>query len=307
MEFPVAVATARPSARLPTAPGHWFEPKADGHRVVAWREDAGVRLQARSGRDVTRSWPDLAEALLALPVGAVVDGEAVVEVSGRLDFSAAQSRKASAPERAAVLAVLQPALYFCWDVLRAPDPVAAGALVDVRRRPYTERRRLLLELVGDIGRPVVVLPATDDVATAQAWFDDRELRERGFEGVVAKPGSSVYRSRGDVWVKVRHSETVDADVLGFAGPAGRPRRLAVRLPDGRTALTRPLGPILARQVAEAAAGTGGEPARTADGESYRTLPVGLVVEVLAGTTRHATVEATRLRSAGPGNPSTRDD
>ncbi|MEV7157026.1 DNA ligase [Streptomyces misionensis] len=303
MEFPVAVATARPSPRLPTAPGYWFEPKADGHRVVAWREDARVRLQSRSGRDVTSSWPDLAEALMALPVGAVVDGEAVVEVAGRLDFSAAQSRKASSAERAAVLAVLQPALYFCWDVLRFPDPEASCALVDVRHRFYTERRGLLLNLVGGIGRPVVVLPATDDVVTAQAWFDDRELRERGFEGVVAKPGSSPYRSTGDVWVKVRHAETVDAKVIGFAGPSGRPRRLAVRLPDGRTVLTRPLGPILARQVAEAAAGTDGAPARTSSGESYRTLPAGLVVEVLAGTTRHATVDATRLRSAGGGSAS----
>ncbi|MFK0142584.1 ATP-dependent DNA ligase [Streptomyces murinus] len=220
MEFPVAVATARPSPRLPTAPGYWFEPKADGHRVVAWREDTRVRLQSRSGRDVTNSWPDLARALMALPVGAVVDGEAVVEVAGRLDFSAAQSRMASAPERAAVLAVLQPALYFCWDVLRSPDPAASGPLVDVRHRLYTERRRLLLELVGGIGRPVVVLPATDDVVTAQAWFDDGELRERGFEGVVAKPGSSPYRSTGDVWVKVRH-----------ARPAGRaPRPLLEPLP-----------------------------------------------------------------------------
>ncbi|GAB1332011.1 hypothetical protein ACE1SV_63500 [Streptomyces sennicomposti] len=49
-----------------------------------------------------------------------------------------------------------------------------------------------------------------------------------------------------------------------------------------------------------AAGTDGVPARTAGGKSYQTLPVGLVVEVLTGTTRHATVDATRLRSAGGG-------
>lgn len=74
----------------------------------------------------------------------------------------------------------------------------------------------------------------------------------------------------------------------------------MRLPDGRTALTRPPGPVLARQVADAAAGTGGEISRTTGGESYRTLPAGTMVEVLAGTTRRATVDATRLRSAGPG-------
>ncbi|MEU8488617.1 hypothetical protein [Streptomyces sp. NPDC048641] len=43
---------------------------------------------------------------------------------------------------------------------------------------------------------------------------------------------------------MRHSETVDADVVGCVGPASRPHRVAVQLPDGSLvpsqALTAPV-------------------------------------------------------------------
>ncbi|WP_055530019.1 ATP-dependent DNA ligase [Streptomyces alboniger] len=118
--------------------------------------------------------------------------------------------------------------------------------------------------------------------------------KQGLEGVVAKRATSVYRA-GRIWAKLRHAETVDADVVGYVGPAARPHRVAVRLPDGRRvlsrALTAPLSAALARFIA--AAGPG-QRAHTDDGERYTTLE-GLVVEVAAGTTRHATVSVTRIR------------
>ncbi|MFF8387376.1 hypothetical protein ACF053_27565 [Streptomyces kanasensis] len=38
--------------------------------------------------------------------------------------------------------------------------------------------------------------------------------------------------------KIRHAETVDVPAAGHTGAAARPRHLAVRLPDGRVALTQ---------------------------------------------------------------------
>ncbi|MDF3144440.1 MULTISPECIES: hypothetical protein [unclassified Streptomyces] len=47
----------------------------DGHRTVVWREKDTVRQQARSGRDVTAVWMDLALAAFdLLPPGVVLDG-----------------------------------------------------------------------------------------------------------------------------------------------------------------------------------------------------------------------------------------
>jgi ATP-dependent DNA ligase len=92
----------------------------DGHRMVMRREVDRVRCQSRSGRDSTSSWPDLAAAGMALEPGTILDGEAVIFRSGIIDFSAAQSRMASSPVRAAALARQQPASY-AFDILAHPQ------------------------------------------------------------------------------------------------------------------------------------------------------------------------------------------
>jgi bifunctional non-homologous end joining protein LigD len=181
-------------------------------------------------------------------------------------------------------------LYIVWDVLALPSG-------DVRARPYAERRGLLLDVLESVSRPspIQAVSATDDVEVAQAWYDT--LGEAGVEGVVAKLAGSPYRpGRSSSWRKVRHAETVDADVVGYTGPASRPRALVVRLPDGRAALTQALTAPLAARVAEHIVVSGASRrARTERGDVYGTVVPGLVVEVLAGTTRHAVVSVTRLR------------
>jgi ATP-dependent DNA ligase len=283
----VSVALAQSVPELPTGRGWWFEPKLDGHRTILWCEADQVRLQSRSGRDVTEVWADLARAGQQLPAGTVLDGEAVVYVAGRVDFGAAQARAASSPARAAQLAARWPASFAAWDILAHPE------FGDVRPRPYAERRALLLEVLENVGPPLQAVPATDDRDTAMVWYE--ALRSQGVEGLVAKQAASAYRA-ARIWKKVRHAETVDADVVGFTGPRPRPRALAVRLPGGRTVLSQAVSAPVAREVAARLAGAGpGRPARTDSGAAYEAVETGLVAEVLAGTTRHAVATVTRLR------------
>lgn len=96
--------------------------------------------------------------------------------------------------------------------------------------------------------------------------------------------------------QVRHSETVNAVVVGFAGPPMRPRHLTVRLPDGRVALSQRLNAPLASQVApRLVVAATGRRARTRSGDAYTAVETDIVVEVQAGTARHAVVTVTRLR------------
>ncbi|MGW7276520.1 hypothetical protein ACWGH5_39250 [Streptomyces sp. NPDC054864] len=89
---------------------------------------------------------------------------------------------------------------------------------------------------------------------------------------------------------------MDAKVIGYVGPAGRPNRAAVRLPDGRRVLSQALAAPVAAEVARLVADSGpGRRARTDAGEAYTTTGAGLTVEVEAGTTRHATVAVMRVR------------
>ncbi|MFF8024772.1 hypothetical protein ACFZDJ_27455 [Streptomyces sp. NPDC007896] len=196
MEWPVDVALARPVTQLPTGP--WaYEIKVDGHRTVLWRTEDSVRLQSRTGRDVTALWMDLALAAMSLPPGVILDGEAVVYVAdddgtARISFGAAQSRALSSPRRARELADRHPATYVAFDVLAHP---AAGN-PDLRPRPYVERRQVLLDVLADVGPPIEPVWSTTDLSEALLWYET--LEGTGVEGIVAKPLRSAYKA-GRVW------------------------------------------------------------------------------------------------------------
>ncbi|SFH05356.1 ATP-dependent DNA ligase [Streptomyces mirabilis] len=139
MDWPVSVALAQSVPALPTGTDWSYEMKLDGHRMIMWRTDDGVRLQARSGRDVTAVWGDLALAGHHLPAGTILDGEAVITTEdGRISFEAAQARAASSPARAHRLAAQRPAHYIAFDALlshRSKTTPPAGLEQQMRMLP----------------------------------------------------------------------------------------------------------------------------------------------------------------------------
>ncbi|MFC9269093.1 ATP-dependent DNA ligase [Streptomyces zhihengii] len=172
-----------------------------------------------------------------------------------------------------------------WDVLVHPQHG------NVRGRPYSERRALLLDLVGDLGPP---MPATDGYETAMIWCET--LQEQGAEGIVAKRAGGTYRGGSREWRKIRHAETEDLVVAGYTGARSRPRALAVRRPDGAVALSQRLtGPLAAAAAHYLQPADAGPRRRTHDGQTYTTTPASFLVEALTGTTRHAVVTITRVR------------
>ncbi|MEU6389383.1 hypothetical protein [Streptomyces sp. NPDC046939] len=130
---------------------------------------------------------------------------------------------------------------------------------------YVERRAALLDVLEPLGPPLEAVAATDDVDVARVWFE--ALPAQGVEGIDAKRATGLYRPDRP-WREVRHSETVDADVIGYTGARRHPKHLAVRLPDGRTAQTQTLPPALAVQVAAHLSATDDLPVR-----HPRTRPV----------------------------------
>ncbi|MGW9122236.1 hypothetical protein ACWGRV_37555 [Streptomyces sp. NPDC055663] len=96
---------------------------------------------------------------------------------------------------------------------------------------------------------------------------------------------------------MRHTDTVDALVLGFTGPRLRPHHLvlAVGDEDGPARVSARLEPVLAARVGEALSSAAGVGERRAEGEPYTRVETDLVVEVLAGSSRHGTLIVTRMR------------
>ncbi|MBQ0984967.1 ATP-dependent DNA ligase [Streptomyces sp. F63] len=287
------VALARPVERLPRGAGLAYEPKFDGHRVVLLRDPDRVLLQARSGRIVTDSFPDLVAAAEALPAGTVLDGEVVVWTAGRTDFAAVQKRALAGRGRAAELARRLPASYAAFDLL------ATGA-DDLRPLPYRRRRAALTDLLAAVGPPVQAVPMTTDPELAALWYET--LTANGVEGLVVKRLDGPYRGGRRDWLKLRHSDTRDAVVAGVTGSRTHPRALAVILPgDDTPVLTSPLAPAVRAQLAGALAGLppGAAPpaggAVTTDGTPYLPVPPVLTVEVRQSSTRHPLTTVSRLR------------
>ncbi|MFJ4710645.1 ATP-dependent DNA ligase [Streptomyces sp. NPDC088785] len=300
MRRPVEVALAEPVDDLPvdgTGAAWSFEPKFDGHRMVVFRDADGVVLQARSGRSVTRAFPDLVAAATALPAGTVLDGEVVVWRDGRTDFAAVQRRAAAASAgRARGLAREFPASYAAFDLL-------GDAGGDLRGLPYRERRSRLVGVLGPLGPPLQAVPATTDRATALDWYE--ALVATGVEGLVAKRVDGPYRGGRRSWLKLRHSDTKDAVVVGFTGVVGAPRALVVAVAgDGEPVLSVPLGGGVRREVGAvlvAAPGVVGVVVGVGVGEvvyqGVERVPE-VVVEVRQRSTRHGAFSAEVVRVRG---------
>ncbi|MET8678258.1 ATP-dependent DNA ligase [Streptomyces sp. NPDC004647] len=285
-----------------------YEPKFDGHRLVVFRTEQGVLLQARSGRMVADAFPDIAAAAEALPEGTVLDGEVVIWTGGRTDFAAVQKRAMAGRTRAAALARELPASYASFDLL------AAGAS-DLRRLPYEQRRDRLVELLSPLGPPLQAVPVTTDPELAATWYET--LREVGVEGLVMKRLDHPYRGGRRDWQKLRHSETRDAVVIGVTGPRARPKALVLILPgDDTPVVSGPLAPGVRAGLAEALSALpeggggerGGEPSvggersgdvqETPDGILYTPVPPDLTVEVSRTATRTPITTVIRLRTPG---------
>ncbi|MFJ8073095.1 ATP-dependent DNA ligase [Streptomyces sp. NPDC096176] len=290
---PLKVALAESVNVLPRAAGLAYEPKFDGHRMVIFRMDGEVLLQARSGRIVTAAFPDLAAAARQLPDGTVLDGEVVVWREGRTDFAAVQKRAAATPSRAPALARSLPASYAAFDLL-------ADSGEDLRPLAYEKRRARLVALVAPLGPPLQPVPMTLDAEEAQGWYE--RLPAIGVEGLVVKRLDQTYRGGVRLWRKLRHTATHDAAVVGFTGPASRPTSLVVVLSDDDTpVVTSPMQPgqrAHAATVLDGRAGGGtGTAVATGVGEvPYRAVEPGVTAEVELGTTRHTVTTVVRLRT-----------
>ena len=75
----IAPALPRPAAEPPRGPGWIHEIKHDGFRIMARRDERGVRLLTRNGYDFADRFPLITQAVEVLPVrSCFIDGEAIV-------------------------------------------------------------------------------------------------------------------------------------------------------------------------------------------------------------------------------------
>jgi ATP-dependent DNA ligase len=211
---PVSPMLARLADSLPVGPGLTYEPKWDGFRCLAFRDGEEVDLRSRNQRPLGRYFPEVVEALRAVPTRRfAVDGELLVEGPRGIRFEDLMVRLHPAASRVERLRRETPASLVAFDALAVADD-------DLLAAPFALRRDRLTALVdGFPSRALCLTPATADVQLAERWLDEPGP---GIDGVVVKRADLPYEPGKRAMVKVKRQRTADCVVAGFRWSADKP-------------------------------------------------------------------------------------
>ncbi len=214
MKLPIGIPyppmEANTAAEIPQGDEWQYEPKWDGFRCLAFRDDGEVELQSKAGRPLTRYFPDLAAALTALAAQRfVLDGEIIIPVDGEPSFDELLQRIHPAASRVNMLAEQHPCLFVVFDLLVNEK---GEALVD---QPFEMRRRELERWAKKFlpARGLALSPVTREFSEVKRWF---QHMRGSLDGVIAKRLDLPYDSgTREGMQKIKNRRTADCVIGGF--------------------------------------------------------------------------------------------
>jgi bifunctional non-homologous end joining protein LigD len=190
-----------PAEAGPLRTGEWvYERKLDGLRCLAVREGARMELWSRNHLPFNRRFPWLTAVLSAVPVESfVLDGEIVAFDGDRTSFQLLQSGQGGEPA------------FVVFDLLYLLGRETTAL-------PLTDRTGLLEKVLGRAGEGTV------RSSTRLSGPPDELMQtacSNGWEGLVAKRATSVYRSgRSPDWRKLKCTARQELVVGGWTDPSG---------------------------------------------------------------------------------------
>jgi bifunctional non-homologous end joining protein LigD len=128
----------------------------------------------------------------------------VVVHDGRTNFSELQAELAAARQGRLV--------YYAFDLLWRDG--------DLRKLPQTERKQMLLNLLGENAIELPVLYSEHLTRDGQKMFE--HAAKLNWEGIISKRADAPYKSeRGEAWVKIKTVQREKFPVVGFVkDPSG---------------------------------------------------------------------------------------
>jgi DNA ligase D-like protein (predicted ligase) len=208
-EMPIALMLATLTVRRDFDDDWLLERKLDGERCVARKDGDEIRLESRTGKDLTGTYPEVHAAVGAQRARKLLlDGEVVAFDGEQTSFSRLQQRlgvRDPSPELVAAF----PVVYCVFDILEADGD-------DVTNEPLVERRARLAKAV----RPRAAMQRTE------AWRDDSQRRfaeacRSGWEGLIAKRADAPYvPGRSTDWLKLKCAWEQEFVIGGYTDPGG---------------------------------------------------------------------------------------
>lgn len=197
--------------QIPTGAEWQYEPKWDGFRCLVFRDGTKVNLQSKSGRPLTRYFPELVDAILDVRAATfVVDGEIVIPQDGAFSFDALLQRIHPARIRVDRLAAETPAVLIVFDLLAGSDGTSLVQL------PLRERRRQLEAFARKYfkrAEHIRLSPATTKLSEAEAWLEEVGAT---LDGIIAKRRDLEYRAGDRTGMqKIKNYRSADCVVGGF--------------------------------------------------------------------------------------------
>jgi bifunctional non-homologous end joining protein LigD len=208
-DVPIAVMLATLTERRDFGEDWLLERKFDGERCAAWKEGDAVRLESRTGRDLTSTYPEVRAALAAQRLDRfLLDGEVVAFDGLQTSFGRLQQRLGITKPTPTLVAAF-PVVYCVFDLLEAGGE-------DLTPRPLVERRAHLEQ---------AITPA-EGLQISDAWNDESERRyaeacRAGWEGLIAKRADAPYAAgRSRDWLKLKCVLAQEFVIGGYTDPTG---------------------------------------------------------------------------------------
>ncbi len=192
----------------PPAEGWLFEIKWDGYRAIAVKRKGKVQLFSRRAREVTGEYPEIAEAVRAIPGESfVADGEIVVlDEHGHAAFQLLQNYKQKLRTGQAQLVA-----YYLFDLMNFEGR-------DLKGLPQGRRKELLEALLKGVPDPIRFSASfTGDPNLLLA-----EAKRKHIEGLIAKRADAEYEPdrRSGAWQKVKTANEQEFVIGGYTEPQG---------------------------------------------------------------------------------------
>jgi bifunctional non-homologous end joining protein LigD len=207
--MPIALMLATLSARREFGDDWLLERKFDGERCVAHKVGDAVRLESRTGKELTGNYPEVRAAVAAQrPRELLLDGEVVAFEAEQTSFARLQQRLGVTTPSTELIAAF-PVVYCVFDLLELDGE-------DLRGRPLLERRATLTRRV---------LPRMG-LQLSEAWRSDSQRRfakacRSGWEGLIAKQADAPYSAgRSPQWLKLKCTSEQELVIGGYTEPAG---------------------------------------------------------------------------------------
>jgi bifunctional non-homologous end joining protein LigD len=186
-----------------------LERKFDGERCVARKRGGEVRLESRTGKDLSSTYPEIRDAVAGQrPRDLRLDGEVVAYDGDQTSFTRLQQRLGVARPSAEQVAEY-PVVYCIFDLLEVDGE-------DLTDRPLVERRARLMSSVE----------SSSAVQHTEVWRDNSERRfaeacRSGWEGLIAKRVDAPYvAGRSRDWLKLKCVWEQEFVIGGYTDPSG---------------------------------------------------------------------------------------